>query len=87
MVRREDIEKPLNGFLTRVLRLAEIGMHPGQFQAFRKEVLDAFGGSGLGVDLDRIFKGSRGQGTERIGPDHTGQGKGAGMSAPDTRIR
>lgn len=87
MVRREDVEQAVNGVRTRVLSLAEVALHPGQFRAFRKEVLDAFGCNGLGGELDRIFRGSRGHGTEWLGPDHTGQGKGAGMSGPDTRSR
>ncbi len=55
MVSREEIDKLINPRLSRVLLIAESSLPSGQFQAFRKLVLDEFGKGGLGKELDQIF--------------------------------
>lgn len=58
MVSKEEIEKLLNPHLTRLLLVAEVGMPPNQFQAFRKFALDELGNNGFGKDLDRLLGNS-----------------------------
>ena len=55
MVDREQINSLINTKLARVLLVAETAIPAGQFQAYRKFVLDEFGKSGLGKELDRLF--------------------------------
>jgi len=55
MVTKEEIVKAVNVHVSQVLLVAESSLPIGQFQAFRKYVLNEFGNSGIGKDLDRIF--------------------------------
>ena len=55
MVDREHIDRLINSRLTRLLLVAETALPASRFQAFRKIVLDEFGKSGLGKELDRTF--------------------------------
>ena len=55
MVNREQIDRLLNAKLTRILDIAKAALPDSQFQAYRKLVLDEFGRSGLGKELDRLY--------------------------------
>jgi hypothetical protein len=55
MVRKEDIEKLLNNRIGYLLKVAAVGLPPSQFESFRNIVLNEFGKSGIGKDLDRLF--------------------------------
>ncbi|TAL18283.1 hypothetical protein EPN96_01920 [bacterium] len=80
MVRREEIDKAVKTALSKVLAYGEMCLRPAQFHAYRKQVLDAFGRKGLANELDMIFKSGCNKALERIGPEYSEQGKGAGMS-------
>ena len=54
MVTVEAIREVLNTRKRRLLLFAEAALPPGQFQAFRKLVLDELGNSGLEQDLVRV---------------------------------
>ena len=59
MVTKEAIMELVKGqLLNRVLLIAEACLPESQFRAFRKLILDEFGQSGLGKELERIFRGS-----------------------------
>lgn len=55
MVTRDQIEKCVNARVKTILTVAQAALPERQFDAFRRFTLDAFGKSGLGKDLDRIF--------------------------------
>jgi hypothetical protein len=54
MVAVEAIREALNVRKRRLLLFAEAALLPGQFQAFRKLVLDELGSRGLEQDLVRV---------------------------------
>ncbi len=56
MVTREHIEQLINPHINQLLLVAETALPTSQFQAFRKIALNEFGNSGLGKELDRLFK-------------------------------
>jgi len=56
MVTREQIQELINPRLNKVLLIAQSSLSKSQFEAFRKLFLDEFGNSGLGTDLERIYK-------------------------------
>lgn len=76
MVNREHLEQLLNNRLTRLLLVAETALPASQFQAFRKIVLDEFGKSGLGKELDRLFGTTK----DRQGTGRNTLSKGRGAS-------
>jgi hypothetical protein len=55
MVNKDDIEKVLNKRINYLLKVAAVGLPPSQFESFRNIVLNEFGNSGFGMDLDRLF--------------------------------
>lgn len=55
MVTKDEIVQLINSRLNRVLTFAEAALQPSQFRAYRKLVLDEFGKSGLGKDLERLI--------------------------------
>ena len=55
MVNRTQIEQLINPRLNEILLIAEAALPAKQFPAFRKLVLNQFGKSGLGKDLERLF--------------------------------
>ncbi len=55
MVEREDIERLISKRLNFVLKVAAVGLPSSQFDSFRNIVLNEFGNSGFGKDLDRLF--------------------------------
>jgi hypothetical protein len=55
MVSKEDIERLLNPHLNRLLQVAEVGMPPSQFQAYRKFALDELGNNGFGKELEKLL--------------------------------
>ena len=55
MVSKEKIIESLKTPLNQILLYAESSMHPGQFRAYRKLVLDAYGKNGYGKVLDKLF--------------------------------
>jgi hypothetical protein len=71
MVILEAIREALNTRKRRLLLLAEAALPAGQYQAFRKLVLDELGTGGLEQDLVRIVSRTR-QGTG--GNIHAGKG-------------
>jgi len=54
----------LNHRKTRILQYAESSLHPGQFKAFRKLVLDDLGMNGLEGEIRELANG-----TDRNGPE------------------
>jgi len=56
MVTREQIQELINPRLNKVLLIAQSSLSKSQFEAFRKLFLDEFGNSGLGTDLERIYR-------------------------------
>lgn len=56
-----DIMNAVNRRLNRLLTVAEFGLSPDQFQAFRKIVLDEFGRNGLAQDIDALCFGASGK--------------------------
>jgi hypothetical protein len=59
MVKRESIEMAVSAQVNKTLLVLEAALQPKQFIAARKLVLLAFGSQGLGIELDRIFKGDQ----------------------------
>lgn len=57
MVTKEHIEQIINPRLNKVLLILEAALPANQFQACRKLVLDEFGKSGLGKELEKVFRG------------------------------
>ncbi|RNC67412.1 MAG: hypothetical protein ED859_14765 [Desulfuromonadales bacterium] len=55
MVTKEHIDNLINPRLNRVLLIVQTALSESQFQACRKLILDEFGKSGLGKELDRLF--------------------------------
>lgn len=55
MVDRATIDALIKARLNRVLRIAEAALPQSQFKAFRSLVLDEFGNSGLGKELERLW--------------------------------
>jgi len=55
MVSKEDILESLKTPLRKILLYAESSLPPGQFKAYRKLVLDAYGKNGYGKELDKLF--------------------------------
>jgi len=66
-----SISDLINKRMSKVLLYAESSLHPAQFAAFRKMVLDEFGRNGLGKDLNQLANdnGPHGPGTDRYGPE------------------
>jgi len=56
MVTKEHIEQIINPRLNRVLLIVESSLPASQFLACRKLILDEFGKSGLGKELERVFR-------------------------------
>jgi hypothetical protein len=56
VVTKEHIDQLINPRINQLLLVAETALPPSQFQAFRKITLNEFGNSGLGKELDRLFK-------------------------------
>ena len=56
MVTKEHIDNLINPRLNRVLLIVQTALPESQFQACRKLILDEFGKSGLGKELERLFK-------------------------------
>jgi hypothetical protein len=56
MVTKENIEQLINIHLSQLLLVAETALPSNQFQAFRKITLNEFGNSGLGKELERLFR-------------------------------
>jgi hypothetical protein len=54
--KRSQIEQLINVRLNEVLLVAQAALPESQFTAFRKLTLNQFGKSGLGKELDRLFK-------------------------------
>jgi len=59
VVTREHIEQLINPRINQLLLVAQSSLPDSQFQAFRKIMLNEFGNSGLGKELDRLFKENR----------------------------
>ena len=55
MVTREQIQELINPHLNKVLLIVQSSLPQSQFKAIRKLILDEFGNSGLGKELDRVF--------------------------------
>ena len=55
MVTKEHIEQLINPRINRVLLYVEAALSASQFKACRKLILDEFGNSGLGKDLERML--------------------------------
>ena len=55
MVTKEEIMDLVKMHLNRVLLIAESSLPENQFRAYRKLILDEFGQSGFGKELDKIF--------------------------------
>ncbi len=59
---KEEIVERVNERVSRVLTVAELCLSKEQYPVFRKFVLDEFGRSGLGRDLEALWqKGREGQ--------------------------
>ena len=65
MVIKEEIMDLVKAHVNRVLLFAESSLPESQFRAYRKLILDEFGQSGFGKELERIF--SKEQGAGRLG--------------------
>ena len=75
MVSKEQIEEAIMPQVNQVLLVAEAALPEGQFRAFRKVVLDCFGKSGLGKELERLFEGETvKEGKARAGTDYAREG-------------
>ena len=55
MMTKDKIMALVNARLTHVLLVAQAALPKEQFGPFRKIVLDQFGKSGLGKELERLF--------------------------------
>ncbi len=51
----EAIQARLSQSRNKILIIGEVALHPSQFKAFRKLVLDELGQSGLESDLEKIL--------------------------------
>ena len=71
MVMVEAIREVLNVRKRRLLLFAEAALPPGQFQAFRKLVLDELGSTGLEQDLVRVVAELRHKERQGRGREHT----------------
>jgi hypothetical protein len=69
MVTKERIEELIRARLNQVLLIAQASLPESQFQAFRKLTLDQFGMSGLGRDLERVFRQGFEHGKGRSGQE------------------
>ncbi len=56
MVTTANIMKLLNAHVKQVLDVAELSMPGDKFILFRKVILDQFGKSGFGKELERVFR-------------------------------
>jgi hypothetical protein len=74
MVTREQIEERLRPRLNNILLVAESALPERQFKAFRKLMLDCFGKSGFGKDLDELFSMDSRKGMGRAGIDCAKEG-------------
>ena len=61
MVSQADIMKLLNAHVKEVLDVAELSMPVEKFLIFRKVILDKFGKSGFGRELERVFRSQEGK--------------------------
>lgn len=59
MVTTAQVLKLVNSHVTNILRAAEVGLLPRQFEAYRTLVLNEFGRNGLARELERL-EGQRG---------------------------
>jgi len=56
MVTKEEIMKLVRvSLIGPILQYAEASLPEGQFRAYRRLVLDQFGGKGFGRELDKLF--------------------------------
>jgi len=55
--KEQQIQDLLKARIRRLLTVAELAIPEGRFHPFRKIVLDEFGRSGFGKDLERVFRG------------------------------
>jgi hypothetical protein len=55
VITQEQMMRLVRARLSRVLLFAEAALPEKQFKPFRKLVLDEFGNSGLGKELERLF--------------------------------
>ncbi len=56
MVTTANIMKLLNAHVKQVLDVAELSMPGDKLILFRKVILDQFGKSGFGKELERVFR-------------------------------
>ena len=56
MVTQEQIMQLINPYVKELLDIAELSLPKEKFQIFRKVMLNKFGNSGLGKDLERVFR-------------------------------
>lgn len=56
MVSKEDILDLVKRHLNRVLLIAESALPESQFRAYRKLILDEFGQSGFGKELEMLLR-------------------------------
>jgi len=60
MVTKEEIMELVRvSLIGPILRYAESSLPEGQFRAYRRLVLDQFGGKGFGKELDKLFLSKR----------------------------
>ena len=59
MVNADYINDLLRPRINRILLVAETALPPNQFQAYRKIILDELGKSGLGKDIEKVFRGNK----------------------------
>ena len=57
----EAIQARLSECRNKILIIGEVALHPSQFKAFRKLVLDELGRNGLESDLEKILANSKQQ--------------------------
>jgi hypothetical protein len=77
MASKQGIMAAINARINKVLLLAEAALPESQFRPFRRLMLDEFGNSGLGKDLDRLC--GEDAASERHG---MGRNKHAGKEVP-----
>jgi len=56
-VTKEQVLKLVNARINRVLLVAQASLEGDRYAAYRKIVLNEFGESGLGKELERLFNG------------------------------
>jgi hypothetical protein len=69
MVTKEQIQESFRPYMKLVLLVAESSLPSDQFKAFRTILLDQFGESGWGKELDRLLQGNGMRGRARHGQE------------------